>query len=447
MENTPLIQNVVRMMQRRDKHGRAPRADVMGELRAQLRDASAALASQTRLNARLRRRKFGTEEELELRGREVELCLDELNRCRVGAKVVLSRDEGAANVAAAAHNPSGRVAAVAACHRKIALLERRVKARRGKVEELGGLLKLASVEEAQATAEAYRLEAEKARARLRHLLAPSDAAYAAGPEKSRRGAEREDGGRREERARFEEEEDLEEEDLDEEGGGGAGWTGHRRLRGARPRVDEREREETRPRSPRSPGRSDAARRVDGAYSRREGAHATSGERTHTHRLAEKARARAQAERRSVREAESWTALERQRVSEMRRLRGECERQKREQREREKRGAKQRRLEQEFAALCGLSPATPEPPSPRPDEPAPEPRSPDRESDADEETATTDVLFELVLSDAKAAPSDVGGAGRRPYKVAAFRKTRVASKVSRVSFVFSRDVGQSDGAVF
>ena len=136
-------------------------AEAADELRLRLAEARDALEEQRREHARLRKVKRAFEANLELRTRELELVVSDLNRCRRGAIAHTSAAAPPAQMGGSAENRRVAVEALAGAHGRVAAVERRLRRQATARVGLEGTLRDADV--AAETARVERAYAEAAR--------------------------------------------------------------------------------------------------------------------------------------------------------------------------------------------------------------------------------------------------------------------------------------------
>ena len=136
-------------------------AEAADELRLRLAEARDALEEQRREHARLRKVKRAFEANLELRTRELELVVSDLNRCRRGAIARTSTAAPPAQMGGSAENRRVAVEALAGAHGRVAAVERRLRRQATARVGLEGTLRDADV--AAETARVERAYAEAAR--------------------------------------------------------------------------------------------------------------------------------------------------------------------------------------------------------------------------------------------------------------------------------------------
>ena len=136
-------------------------AEAADELRLRLAEARDALEEQRREHARLRKVKRAFEANLELRTRELELVVSDLNRCRRGAIARTSTAAPPAQMGGSAENRRVAVEALAGAHGRVAAVERRLRGQATARVGLEGTLRDADV--AAVTARVERAYAEAAR--------------------------------------------------------------------------------------------------------------------------------------------------------------------------------------------------------------------------------------------------------------------------------------------
>ena len=136
-------------------------AEAADELRLRLAEARDALEEQRREHARLRKVKRAFEANLELRTRELELVVNDLNRCRRGAIARTSAAAPPAQMGGSAENRRVAVEALAGAHGRVAAVERRLRRQATARVGLEGTLRDADV--AAETARVERAYAEAAR--------------------------------------------------------------------------------------------------------------------------------------------------------------------------------------------------------------------------------------------------------------------------------------------
>ena len=136
-------------------------AEAADELRLRLAEARDALGEQRREHARLRKVKRAFEANLELRTRELELVVSDLNRCRRGAIAHTSAAAPPAQMGGSAENRRVAVEALAGAHGRVAAVERRLRGQATARVGLEGTLRDADV--AAETARVERAYAEAAR--------------------------------------------------------------------------------------------------------------------------------------------------------------------------------------------------------------------------------------------------------------------------------------------
>ena len=136
-------------------------AEAADELRLRLAEARDALEEQRREHARLRKVKRAFEANLELRTRELELVVSDLNRCRRGAIAHTSAAAPPAQMGGSAENRRVAVEALAGAHGRVAAVERRLRGQATARVGLEGTLRDADV--AAETARVERAYAEAAR--------------------------------------------------------------------------------------------------------------------------------------------------------------------------------------------------------------------------------------------------------------------------------------------
>ena len=136
-------------------------AEAADELRLRLAEARDALEEQRREHARLRKVKRAFEANLELRTRELELVVSDLNRCRRGAIARTSIAAPPAQMGGSAENRRVAVEALAGAHGRVAAVERRLRRQATARVGLEGTLRDADV--AAETARVERAYAEAAR--------------------------------------------------------------------------------------------------------------------------------------------------------------------------------------------------------------------------------------------------------------------------------------------
>ena len=136
-------------------------AEAADELRLRLAEARDALEEQRREHARLRKVKRAFEANLELRTRELELVVSDLNRCRRGAIARTSTAAPPAQMGGSAENRRVAVEALAGAHGRVAAVERRLRGQATARVGLEGTLRDADV--AAETARVERAYAEAAR--------------------------------------------------------------------------------------------------------------------------------------------------------------------------------------------------------------------------------------------------------------------------------------------
>ena len=136
-------------------------AEAADELRLRLAEARDALEEQRREHARLRKVKRAFEANLELRTRELELVVSDLNRCRRGAIARTSIAAPPAQTGGSAENRRVAVEALAGAHGRVAAVERRLRRQATARVGLEGTLRDADV--AAETARVERAYAEAAR--------------------------------------------------------------------------------------------------------------------------------------------------------------------------------------------------------------------------------------------------------------------------------------------
>ena len=136
-------------------------AEAADELRLRLAEARDALEEQRREHARLRKVKRAFEANLELRTRELELVVSDLNRCRRGAIARTSAAAPPAQMGGSAENRRVAVEALAGAHGRVAAVERRLRRQATARVGLEGTLRDADV--AAETARVERAYAEAAR--------------------------------------------------------------------------------------------------------------------------------------------------------------------------------------------------------------------------------------------------------------------------------------------
>ena len=136
-------------------------AEAADELRLRLAEARDALGEQRREHSRLRKVKRAFEANLELRTRELELVVSDLNRCRRGAIARTSTAAPPAQMGGSAENRRVAVEALAGAHGRVAAVERRLRGQATARVGLEGTLRDADV--AAETARVERAYAEAAR--------------------------------------------------------------------------------------------------------------------------------------------------------------------------------------------------------------------------------------------------------------------------------------------
>ena len=136
-------------------------AEAADELRLRLAEARNALGEQRREHSRLRKVKRAFEANLELRTRELELVVSDLNRCRRGAIARTSIAAPPAQMGGSAENRRVAVEALAGAHGRVAAVERRLRRQATARVGLEGTLRDADV--AAETARVERAYAEAAR--------------------------------------------------------------------------------------------------------------------------------------------------------------------------------------------------------------------------------------------------------------------------------------------
>ena len=136
-------------------------AEAADELRLRLAEARDALGEQRREHSRLRKVKRAFEANLELRTRELELVVSDLNRCRRGAIARTSIAPPPAQMGGSAENRRVAVEALAGAHGRVAAVERRLRRQATARVGLEGTLRDADV--AAETARVERAYAEAAR--------------------------------------------------------------------------------------------------------------------------------------------------------------------------------------------------------------------------------------------------------------------------------------------
>jgi len=136
-------------------------AEAADELRLRLAEARDALGEQRREHSRLRKVKRAFDANLELRTRELELVVSDLNRCRRGAIARTSIAAPPAQMGGSAENRRVAVEALAGAHGRVAAVERRLRGQATARVGLEGTLRDADV--AAETARVERAYAEAAR--------------------------------------------------------------------------------------------------------------------------------------------------------------------------------------------------------------------------------------------------------------------------------------------
>ena len=136
-------------------------AEAADELRLRLAEARDALGEQRREHSRLRKVKRAFEANLELRTRELELVVSDLNRCRRGVIARTSAAAPSAQMGGSAENRRVAVEALAGAHGRVAAVERRLRRQATARVGLEGTLRDADV--AAETARVERAYAEAAR--------------------------------------------------------------------------------------------------------------------------------------------------------------------------------------------------------------------------------------------------------------------------------------------